>query len=111
MASRYLTPLTLNSSGSLGSRPASSSTKESSSITIAMRAAVGMRRWKLHLGQTWRFSSSSPSNRSWAQDSHLSHRPLGTDFFCSVRTPPLRDHQDICGHSYSPGALLRNHRD
>ena len=41
--SLYLTPSMRKSSGSLDSSEASASTKESSSSTRAMRAAVGMR--------------------------------------------------------------------
>jgi hypothetical protein len=68
----------LNFSTSVGPSlvPISRAAPPSNSALSRARARIGM--WKLHFGQTSRFSSSSGRYRTAPQRSHFSHRPSGT---------------------------------
>jgi hypothetical protein len=68
----------LNLSTSVGPSAAPISRPMPSSSNAASRARARIGMWKLHFGQTSRFSSSSGRYSTAPQRSHFSQRPSGT---------------------------------
>ena len=76
------------------------------SNSAASRARARIAMWRLHFGQTSRFSSSSGRYSTAPQRSHFSHRPSGTLRAC--RRPSVRMREGISFFSQDMRCVFRS---